>query len=124
MESFRHKVLLIQRAIRRFLKYRRFRWLMLELQWAAFEKRRNRKLKREWTKAWNGMMAEISKVFKMPPARLRRDLNSKSIRWVTEMMDAMIAKLPFEIKNIVVVKASTREQVQHPPFDAHNLAPP
>ena len=111
MESFRGKVLMIQRAIRRFLNYRRFRWLILDLQWNKFEKRRNKNLRREWRKAWGGMMTEISKVFKMPPARLKRDLNSRSIRWVTEMMDEMIAKLPYEIKNIVTVRLDTKENV-------------
>jgi len=111
MDNFRAKVALIQRTIRKFLVYRRMRWMLLAMQWQHYEKQRNIGLKKRWRTAWNGMMFEISKVFKMPPARLRRDLSSKSIRWVTEMMDTMIASLPDEIKNIKVIKQETREKV-------------
>jgi hypothetical protein len=54
---------------------------MLELQWVRYEKRRNKALKKEWRATWNKMMVEISKVFKVPPTRLRRQTNNRSIRY-------------------------------------------
>jgi hypothetical protein len=80
MKNFRNKVLVLQRSIRNFLVNRRFRWMMLELQWVKFERRRNGALKREWKAAWNKMMVDISKVFKVPPSKLRGQTNSRSMR--------------------------------------------